>query len=101
MKLLKQVETVARRMRLSVATRRVYCSWIEQYLRFAAGSRGVWVHPAKLGTGDAEAFLDDLVLRRRLSASSQNQCLNAIIFLYRHVLVNVLPQDHLGTLGSG
>ena len=57
---------------------------------------GRWEHPAKLGTGDCEAFLNDLVVRRRLSASSQNQALNALVFLYSRVLENAIPQDHLG-----
>jgi integron integrase len=49
-----------------------------------------------LGTDDVERFLNDLVIRRRLSASSQNQALNALVFLYRHVLEGVVPADHLG-----
>jgi integron integrase len=49
-----------------------------------------------LGTADVEAFLNDLVVRRRLSASAQNQALCALVFLYTHVLEDVLPQDHLG-----
>ncbi len=48
------------------------------------------------GPTDVEAFLNDLVMRRRLSASWQNQALNALAFLYRHVLEDVIPQDHLG-----
>jgi len=98
MKLLDQVDLVARRLRLADSTRRVYSSWIEQYLRFTAGVHGQWVHPAKLGTSDVEGFLNDLVGRRRLSASAQNQCLNALVFLYRQVLEDVLPHDHLGKL---
>jgi integron integrase len=43
-----------------------------------------------------EAFLNDLVVRRRLSASSQNQALCALVFLYGQVLQDVIPQDHLG-----
>ena len=37
-----------------------------------------------------------LVVRRRLSASAQNQALCALVFLYKHVLDDVIPQDHLG-----
>jgi integron integrase len=85
-------------LRLADATRKVYISWIEQYLRFCAGVRGEWTHPAKLGTQDVEAILNDLVGRRALSASAQNQCLNALVFLYRQVLDDVLPRDHLGKL---
>src|SRR3989442_7744685 len=51
---------------------------------------------SETGTGGCEAFLNDLVARRRLSASSQNQALNALVFLYKHVLENAIPQDHLG-----
>lgn len=75
---------------------RPYNSWIRSYLSFCAEQRGQWVHPADLGTADVEAFLNHLVVKRRLSASSQNQALNALVFLYRHVLEDAIPQDHLG-----
>lgn len=52
----------------------------------------------QLGTDDVEAFLNDLVVERRLSASSQNQALNALVFLYRHVLEDAIPSDHLGRI---
>lgn len=96
MKLLDEVELAARRRRLARNTIDVYSGWIRGYLRFCADARGQWTHPAKLGTGDVEAFLNDLVVRRRLSASSQNQALNALVFLYRDVIADAIPQDHLG-----
>jgi len=96
MKLLEQVEVVARRLRLSPKTISAYSVWISQYLTSSSTRLGAWTHPAKLGTSDCEAFLNDLVVRRRLSASSQNQALNALVFLYKHVLENTIPQDHLG-----
>jgi integron integrase len=96
MKLLEQVELVARRRRMARNTIDVYIAWIRQYLHFSAGRRGAWTHPVDLRTADVEAFLNDLVVRRRLSASSQNQALNALVFLYRHVLEDAIPQDHLG-----
>ncbi len=46
----------------------------------------MWKHPQALGTSDVEAFLTDLAVRRGVASSTQNQALNAIIFLYRHVL---------------
>ena len=98
MKLLKQVELVGRRMRLAPSTVCAYSSWIRHYLSFCCQRRRQWTHPVQLGTADAEAFLNDLVVRRRLSASSQNQALNALVFLYQRVLENTLPQDHLGKL---
>jgi len=96
MKVLDQFVVVAQRRRLSEHTIDAYLTWARQFLTFSAGRRGAWTHPAELGTPDAEAFLNDLVVRRRLSASSQNQALCALAFLYRHVLEGVIPNEHLG-----
>ena len=96
MTLLQEVALAAARRRLSAATVDAYSGWIVDYLRFSAGVRGRSAHPAELGTSDVEAFLNDLVVRRALSASSQNQALNALVFLYRHVLDDAIPQNHLG-----
>jgi hypothetical protein len=43
-------------------------------------------HPESMGTEEIVQFLSHLASRRRVSASTQNQALNAIVFLYRHVL---------------
>lgn len=96
MKLLDRLVVVARHRRLADATVDAYSFWIRSYLSFVAAQRGEWVPPEQLNTPDAEAFLNHLVLEKRLSASSQNQALNALVFLYRHVLENTIPQDHLG-----
>ena len=96
MKLLEQVEIVARRKRLAKNTIDVYALWIKRFLTFSAARLSEWKHPIDLGTSDVEAFLNDLVIERRLSASSQNQALNALVFLYTHVLGDTIPQDHLG-----
>src|SRR5215213_9234114 len=96
MKLLDRVAEVARVRRLSANTRDAYCGWVRSFLAFCRDEHGAWRHPAELGTGDVERFLNDLVTRRRLSASSQNQALCALVFLYRHVLDDLLPRDHLG-----
>jgi integron integrase len=96
MRLLEQLMVVARRRRLADATVEVYTHWVRDFLRFSADRHGTWTHPTQLGTSDVESFLNDLVMRRRLAASSQNQALNALVFLYRHVLEDVIPQDHLG-----
>lgn len=78
------------------STMDAYISWIRSYLTHRAAARGEWVTPERLHTEDVEAFLNHLVVEKRLSASSQNQALSALVFLYRHVLENVIPQDHLG-----
>ena len=95
MKLLEKFEAVARQRRLADNTIDAYRGWIQQFLRFCATARGQWTRPEELGTADVESFLNDLVSRRRLSASSQNQALNALVFLYSQVL-DALPENHLG-----
>ena len=64
--------------------------------RFCRTPDGQWQAPARLGAGDVERFLNDIALRRRLSASAQNQAVNAIVFLYKQVLVDELGPEHLG-----
>ena len=88
MKRLDRVAEVARVRRLSANTCDAYAGWVRDFLTFCRDPRGGRRHPRELGTADVERFLNDLVTRRRLSASSQNQALNALVFLYRHVLVN-------------
>ena len=96
MKLFDHFVVVAQRRRLSEHTIECYLTWVRQFMTFCAVRHGEWTHPAKLGTADVEAYLNDLVIRRRLSASSQNQALCALCFLYRHVLDGVIPNEHLG-----
>ena len=96
MKLLERADLVCRRRGMSGRTARVYCQWIRRFLAFAAAAHGRWVVPEQLGTGDVESFLNHLVGDRNLSASSQNQALNALVFLYRHVLEGAIAHDHLG-----
>jgi len=43
-------------------------------------------HPAEMGPAEVEAFLTHLAVNRNVSASTQNQALNALVFLYREVL---------------
>lgn len=96
MKLLERADLVCRRRGMSRRTAQVYGQWILRYLRFAAGIHGRWTPPAQLVTADVEAFLNHLVGDRHLAASTQNQALNAIVFLYKHVLEDAIARDHLG-----
>ena len=96
MKLLERADLICRRRGMSGRTAQVYCQWIRRFLAFAAAARGEWTPPQRLGTTDVEAFLNHLVGGRHLAASTQNQALNALVFLYRHVLENVIAPDHLG-----
>jgi site-specific recombinase XerD len=100
MKLLEQVVVVAQRKRLAENTIDAYLSWIRQFLKYSASRGGAWKRPAELGTADVEAFLNHLVVERKLSASSQNQALNGIVFLYNRVLVDELGEEHLGRFAA-
>lgn len=85
MKLLEQVHNCLRVKRYSYRTEQCYVSWILQYIRFHKGPEG-FRHPATLGAAEVEAFLTYLAVERRVSASTQNQALSAVLFLYVHVL---------------
>jgi site-specific recombinase XerD len=83
--LLDQVREQARLQRLSLATERCYCHWVERYVRFHRTPEG-WRHPKDLTAADLERFLTHLAVHDNVSASTQNQALSAILFLYRSVL---------------
>ena len=58
-----------------------YCHWIRRFLTFHGLK-----DPARLGANAIRAYLDYLAKIREVSASTQNQALNAIVFLYHQVL---------------
>jgi len=80
-KLLDQVSRAIRARHFSWRTERAYVGWIKRFILFH-GKR----HPAGLGEAEVTAFLTHLATRDRVSSSTQNQALSAIIFLYRTVL---------------
>jgi len=80
-RLLERVRFEARRRRLSPRTEDAYVAWVRRFVLFH-GTR----HPDSLGQREVVAFLSDLAVRARVSASTQNQALGALLFLYRHVL---------------
>jgi site-specific recombinase XerD len=96
MKLLERADLVCRRRGMSGRTAQVYGQWIRRFLAFAAAAKGRWTPPEQLGSADVESFLNHLVGERHLAASTQNQALNALVFLYRHVLEDAIARDHLG-----
>ena len=80
-KLLDQVRAVLRTHHYSYRTEKTYIEWILQYIRF----HGI-KHPAEMGAAEVEAFLSHLAVERTVSASTQNQALCALLFLYKKVL---------------
>jgi integron integrase len=80
-KLLEQVRDALRVKHYSIRTERSYCDWIERYIRFH-GKR----HPAEMSEVEVAAFLTHLAREGKVSASTQNQSLSALLFLYKQVL---------------
>ncbi len=80
-KLLDQVRAVLRRKHYSRRTETSYIAWIKQFVTFN-GMR----HPRQLGSAEVNAFLTHLAVADRVAASTQNQALSALLFLYREVL---------------
>lgn len=85
-RLLERVREVIRIKHYSIRTEHAYLQWIRRYIHFH-GKR----HPRDLGADALGAFLSDLAVRGNVSASTQNQALNAILFMYRNVLKIELP----------
>jgi len=80
-KLLAQVRVELRLRHYSHRTEEAYLMWIRRFVEFH-GRR----HPAEMGSTEVAAFLAHLATERRVSASTQNQALSALLFLYGEVL---------------
>ena len=71
-----------RRLGMAYRSEQVYvAAWIRRYIRANAHR-----HPRDCGAAEIERFLTYLAVERRCSASTQNQALSAILFLYKEVL---------------
>ncbi len=80
-RLLQQVRDRVRALHYSYRTEQAYSYWIRYFIRFS-GMR----HPSEMGKPEVERFLSYLAVERRVSASTQNQALSALLFLYQKVL---------------
>ena len=80
-KLLDQVRERLRLKHYSIRTEAQYVQWIRRYILFH-GKR----HPRDMGASEVEAFLTHLAVEGNVAASTQNQALSALLFLYREVL---------------
>ncbi len=80
-RLLQQVRNRIQRLNYSYRTEQAYAYWIRQFILFS-GKR----HPREMGKEEVERFLTYLATQRRVSASTQNQALSALLFLYQQVL---------------
>ena len=84
--MLDRVRGAVRARHYSLRTEEAYVGWVKRFVLFH-GKR----HPQTMEETEINAFLSDLAVRQGVSASTQNQALSAILFLYRHVLEKPLP----------
>jgi integron integrase len=84
--LITQVRRTARALHVAKRTEEAYVGWIKRYFIFHRDQRSDWVHPLQLGTPEVNAFLTHLAVERKVAASTQNQALSALLFLYSKVL---------------
>ncbi len=90
-KLLDRVRDAIRARHYSRRTKEAYVCWIRRYIMFHDKA-----HPSTMGAREISAFLTWLATRQRVSASTQNQGLSALLFLYCVVLrVDVNPLAHI------
>ena len=80
-KLLDQVREAIRTRHYSRRTEESYVAWIRRFILFH-GKR----HPSEMGRSEISRFLSSLAVEAKVSASTQNQALSALLFLYRDVL---------------
>lgn len=78
---IQQTATLLRTRNLAPRTQRTYNQWIRKFFSYCAGRP-----PDTLGSEDAQEFLNYLANEKDVAASTQNQALAALLFLYEHVL---------------
>ena len=80
-KLLDRLREALRSRHYSRRTEQAYCLWTKRFVYFHNLS-----NPAEMAEPEINAFLTHLAVKEKVSASTQNQALSALLFLYRHVL---------------
>lgn len=80
-RLLDQLRQALRRRHCTRRTEEAYCHWVKRFIVFHRLR-----HPAEMADAEINAFLTHLAVKEKVSASTQNQALRALLFLYRHVL---------------
>lgn len=86
-RLLDRVRYTIRALHYSRKTEQAYCYWIRFYIRYHRNQ-----HPRQLDHRHVSQFLTFLAVNRRVSAATQNQAFNAVMFLYNRVLERPLQQ---------
>ena len=80
-KLLDIVRTELRTKHYSIRTEQAYLSWLHRFIIFNNKR-----HPAEMGSEEIRSFINDLATNHNVSAATQNQALQGILFLYKNIL---------------
>src|SRR4051812_37604076 len=88
-KLMERVRRAMRARHYSARTEEAYAGWIRRFILFHNKR-----HPETMGADEVNAFLTSLAVEGKVAASTQNQALSALIFLYREILNDALPWLH-------
>jgi len=89
-RLLDQLREALRSCHYSPRTEQTYCLWVKRFIYFNKVR-----HPAEMAEPEISDFLTPVAVKEKVSASTQNQALSALLFLYRHVLAR-----EIGDLGE-
>jgi len=87
MSLSDEVRAAIRTRHYSIRTEEAYLNWIKRFILFHDEK-----HPKEMGATEIQHFLSHLAVRENVAASTQNQCLCALVFLYKQVLNIELPE---------
>lgn len=85
--LLEEVRAAMRTLHYSFRTEQTYIQWIKRFIYFHELR-----HPRDVGEPEIAAFLTHLAVNGKVAASTQNQALNALVFLYKHALKRPLGE---------
>lgn len=88
-KLLQKLRREIRRRNYSYSTEKSYCSWVVRYVRYHHLK-----HPAGMGAKEITEFLNYLANDRKVAASTENQALSALVFIYEHILKQPVDALH-------
>lgn len=88
---IQKVADAIRTRHYSLRTEQTYTDWVKRFILFHGKQ-----HPMDMGEQEVAEFLTYLAVRRNVAASTQNQALNALVFLYREVLDRPLSENIRG-----
>jgi integron integrase len=92
-KLLDQLSETLRTKHYSLRTEQTYIAWVRRYILFHNKR-----HPREMGATEINQFTSHLAVEKKVSASTQNQALSAVLFLYRYVLKVELDESVISDL---